>query len=114
MLIMREKSGEVLIIILIFILQFKRADDDWRGNREERHECGRDDGGIYNLCDAQRGHGSVYVCVCVLFIVLIGVISSEQPTAVSESHAAMQHVNHQHASWPTPNTHRAVTLCVCV
>lgn len=44
----------------------------------------------------------VCVCMCVLFIVLIGVISSEQPTAASESHAAMQHVNQQQASWLSP------------
>ncbi len=78
---------------------------------------GREARGIYNRCDAQGGLlcVCVCVCVCVLFIVLIGVISSEQPTAFSESHAAMQHVNHQHASWPTPNyTPSCHTVCVCV
>lgn len=85
---------------------------------EKRHGCGRgrEAAGIYNHCDAQGGLLSVCVwwCVLVLFIVFIGVIRSEQPTAVSERHAAMQHVNHQHASWPPPRYTPAVTLCVCV
>ena len=52
----------------------------------------------------------------MLFIVSIGVISPKQPTAVSERHAVMQHVNHQHALWPTPNytpSCRPVCVCVC-
>lgn len=107
---LKMKPVGSFILCVFFIIIFLQNGKIWwfcstnRTGKKERQMFGRKAGGIYNPSDAQGILLSLCLCVClcVLFIVLIGVISSEQPTAASESHAAMQHVNQQQASWLSP------------